>query len=93
MVTPLFTSNIVRAFGWMVLLGRRGFVNDALHWIGLTDRPLPLLYGQTSIVIGLTYIMAPFMVLTVASVLQNIDRSLDEAARDLGAGAWTTFTR
>ena len=92
-VTPLFTSNIVRAFGWMVLLGRRGMVNDMLQAVGLTDRPLPLLYGQTSIVVGLTYIMAPFMVLTVASVLQNIDRSLEEAARDLGASAWSTFTR
>jgi putative spermidine/putrescine transport system permease protein len=92
-VTPLFTSNIVRAFGWMVLLGRRGIVNDLLQLTGFTDRPLPLLYGQTSIVVGLSYIMAPFMVLTVASVLQNIDRSLEEAARDLGAGAWSTFTR
>lgn len=92
-VTPLFTSNIVRAFGWMVLLGRRGLVNDALLATGAIERPLSLLYGQTSIVIGLTYIMAPFMVLTVASVLQNIDRSLDDAARDLGAGAWTTFWR
>lgn len=92
-VTPLFTSNIVRAFGWMVMLGRRGMVNDALLATGIIDRPLSLLYGQTSIVIGLTYIMAPFMVLTVASVLQNIDRSLEEAARDLGAGAWSTFTR
>ncbi len=92
-VTPLFTSNIVRAFGWMVLLGRRGLVNDMLQAAGITDRPLPLLYGQTSIVIGLTYIMAPFMVLTVASVLQNIDRSLEHAARDLGAGAWSTFWR
>jgi putative spermidine/putrescine transport system permease protein len=92
-VTPLFTSNIVRAFGWMVLLGRRGLVNDVLIATGAIERPLPLLYGQSSIVIGLTYIMAPFMVLTVASVLQNVDRSLDDAARDLGAGAWTTFRR
>ena len=91
-ITPLFTSNIVRAFGWMVLLGRRGLVNNALQWIGLTDAPLPLLYGQTSIVLGLVYIMSPFMVLTVAAVLQNIDRSLEEAARDLGASAWATFT-
>ncbi|MEO8345626.1 MAG: ABC transporter permease [Betaproteobacteria bacterium] len=92
-VTPLFTSNIVRAFGWMVMLGRRGLVNDTLLATGATDRPISMLYGQSSIVIGLTYIMAPFMVLTVASVLQNIDRSLDEAARDLGAGAWSTFWR
>ena len=66
-ITPLFTSNIVRAFGWMVLLGRRGLVNDTLRSIGLIDTPLPLLYGQTSIVIGLVYIMAPFMVLTIAA--------------------------
>jgi len=92
-VTPLFTSNIVRAFGWIVLLGRRGLVNDALVATGITERPIPLLYGESSIVIGLTYIMVPFMVLTIASVLQNIDRSLEEAARDLGAGAWNTFWR
>lgn len=92
-ITPLFTSNIVRAFGWMVLLGRRGMVNDTLRSLGIIDAPLPLLYGQSSIVIGLTYIMAPFMVLTIASVLQNIDRSLEEASRDLGATAWSTFTR
>ena len=90
-VTPLFTSNIVRAFGWIVLLGRRGLVNDAMIATGITSRPIPLLYGESSIVIGLTYIMVPFMVLTIASVLQNIDRSLEEAARDLGAGAWNTF--
>jgi putative spermidine/putrescine transport system permease protein len=90
-ITPLFTSNIVRAFGWMVLLGRRGLVNDALQSFGITDGPLPLLYGQFSIVLGLTYIMAPFMVLTVASVLQNIDRSVEEASYDLGASAWQTF--
>ena len=83
----------MRAFGWMVLLGRRGLVNDTLRSIGLIDTPLPLLYGQTSIVIGLVYIMAPFMVLTIAAVLQNIDRSLEEASRDLGAGAWATFTK
>jgi putative spermidine/putrescine transport system permease protein len=75
----------------MVLLGRRGLVNDALQSFGITDGPLPLLYGQFSIVLGLTYIMAPFMVLTVASVLQNIDRSVEEASYDLGASAWQTF--
>jgi len=91
-VTPLFTSNIVRSFGWMVMLGRRGIVNETLTGLGLIERPLPLLFTQTSIVIGLSYIMTPFMVLTVASVLQNIDRSLEEAARDLGAGRFATFT-
>lgn len=92
-VTPLFTSNIVRAFGWIVLLGRRGLVNDTMIAVGLTDRPMPILYGQFSIVLGLVYIMLPFMVLTVASVLQNIDRSLEDAARDLGSTAWSAFCR
>jgi putative spermidine/putrescine transport system permease protein len=92
-VTPLFTSNIVRSFGWMVLLGRRGMVNDALLGLGLVDRPLPLLFSELSIVIGLSYIMTPFMVLTIASVLQNIDRSLEEAAQDLGASGFMTFLK
>jgi putative spermidine/putrescine transport system permease protein len=91
-VTPLFTSNIVRAFGWIVMLGRRGIVNETLIGLGLIERPLALLFTQTSIVIGLSYIMTPFMVLTVASVLQNVDRSLEEAAQDLGAGRLATFT-
>ena len=92
-MTPLFTSNIVRAFGWIVLLGRRGLVNETLVASGLAERPLALLYGEFSIVLGLVYIMTPFMVLTVAAVLQNIDRSLEDAARDLGAGAWSAFCR
>ena len=92
-VTPLFTSNIVRSFGWMVLLGRRGMVNDALVGTGIIERPLALLFNETSIVIGLSYIMTPFMVLTVSGVLQNIDRSLEDAAQDLGAGRFMTFLK
>lgn len=92
-ITPLFTSNIVRSFGWMVMLGRRGMVNDALMALCLVDRPLAILYSEPSIVIGLSYIMTPFMVLSVASVLQSIDRSLEEAARDLGAGRLVTFLK
>ena len=92
-VTPLFTSNIVRSFGWMVLLGRRGMINDALVGAGIVEHPLPLLFSETSIVIGLSYIMTPFMVLTVSGVLQNIDRSLEEAAQDLGAGHFMTFLK
>jgi putative spermidine/putrescine transport system permease protein len=57
------------------------------------ERPVPLLYGQGSIVLGLAYIMLPFMVLTIASVLQNIDRLLEDAARDLGCTAWSAFWR
>ena len=85
LVTPLFTSNIVRAFGWIVILGRRGIVNSSLIGIGLIDTPLDILYSKLSIVIGLSYILLPVMVLSICSVLQGVDRSLIEAARDLGA--------
>lgn len=92
-VTPLFTSNIVRSFGWMVLLSRHGLINQTLQTLGLVDRPLQLMFSDTSIIIGLTYISAPFMVLTIASVLQNIPKSLLDAARDLGAGRASAFLR
>lgn len=85
LVTPLFTSNIVRAFGWIVILGRRGVVNSSLLAIGFIESPIDILYSKTSIVIGLSYILLPVMVLSVCTVLQTVDRSLIEAARDLGA--------
>src|SRR5215510_15227815 len=85
LMTPLFTSNIVRAFGWIVILGRRGIVNSSLLAVGLINTPLDILYGKLSIVIGLAYILLPVMVLSICSVLQTVDRSLIEAARDLGA--------
>ena len=53
LITPLFTSNIVRAFGWIVILGRRGIVNSSLLAIGVIETPLDMLYSKLSIVIGL----------------------------------------
>lgn len=92
-IMPLFTSNIVRSFGWMILLGRQGLVNTTLMALGLTDRPIPILFTELSIIIGLTYILVPFMVLTVAGVLQTIDKSLVEAGLDLGASRFVTFAK
>ncbi len=91
LVTPLFTSNIVRAFGWIVILGRRGFVNTTLQSAGVIDAPLDLLYNKSSIVIGLGYILLPVMVLTICSILQNVETSLIDAARDLGARPSVAF--
>jgi putative spermidine/putrescine transport system permease protein len=91
LVTPLFTSNIVRAFGWIVILGRRGMVNAGLLAVGVIDAPLDLLYNKLSIIVGLAYILLPLMVLTVCSVLQSLDRSLIDAARDLGASPSVAF--
>lgn len=91
LVLPLFTSNIVRSFGWIVLLGRRGLLNDALMGVGLTELPTRFLGTETGILIGLVYIHLPFVVIAVANSLAKIDSSLGHAASDLGAGKWAIF--
>lgn len=91
LVIPLFTSNIVRSFGWMVLLGRVGIVNETLQGIGIIERPIRFLGSETGIVIGLVYILLPFVVLTAGNAIAAIDRRLEEAAGDLGAGPGQRF--
>ncbi|MGE0749772.1 MAG: ABC transporter permease [Variibacter sp.] len=93
LITPLFTSNIVRAFGWIVMLGRGGMVNQGLLAAGLIDAPLQLVYTKLSIILALSYTLLPFMVLSIGTVLQNINRSVIEAARDLGANPLLTFLK
>lgn len=92
-ILPFFTSLIVRTYAWMVLLGRNGIVNDYLMTLGLTDRPLKLLYNQGGVLIGMTYILLPFMVLTAFSVMRGIDPGLIRAAHSLGASRWQAFRR
>jgi len=92
-IAPLFTSAVIRAMAWLVILGRRGLVNEALLAAGLIEEPLRLLYSQAAVIIGLVYIMIPFMVLTVAAVLENVSKTLEEAARDLGATPLGAFCR
>lgn len=92
-VAPLFTSAIVRSFGWIVILGRKGCLNDLLIFFHILDTPAQFLYTEGGVIIGLIYILVPFMVLTVTSVLQNIERSVEEAAQDLGANRFQTFLK
>ena len=91
LILPLFTSNIVRSFGWMVLLGRSGLVNDALRGAGLVDRPIKFLGTETGILIGMVYILLPFTVLTIGNALAKVDPALEQASRDLGAGPARSF--
>ncbi|ANN67309.1 ABC transporter permease [Bordetella bronchialis] len=91
LVVPLFTSNIVRSFGWMVMLGRNGIVNDAMQGVGLIDRPMRFLGTELGILIGMVYILLPFVVLAVGNTLARIDPGLEQASSDLGASPWQTF--
>jgi len=91
LIVPLFTSNIVRSFGWMVLLGRNGLVNDTLQALGLIERPVRFLGSELGIVIGLVYILLPFIVLAVGNAVADVDPSLEQASADLGAHPSTSF--
>lgn len=93
LVAPLLTSIIMRTYGWQVLLARNGPVNVLLLDFGLIASPLRTLQSPVSVMIGLVHILVPFMVISIASVLQSIDRSLEDSARILGAGAVETFCR
>lgn len=90
-IAPLFTSAVIRAMAWLVILGRRGIVNESLVGLGIIDVPIRMLYTDTAVIIGLVYIMIPFMVLTIAAVLENVNSTLEEAARDLGATPLVAF--
>jgi putative spermidine/putrescine transport system permease protein len=92
-VVPYFTSIIVRTYSWMVLLGRHGLVNQVLLQLGLVDQPLTLLYTKTGVLIGMVYVLLPYMVLTLFAAMKAIDPSLMRAARGLGAGGFYAFTR
>ena len=72
LVVPLFTSNIVRAFGWMVLLGRNGLVNQGLMATGAVDRPMRFIGTELGILIGMVYVLLPFVVLAVGLSLIHI---------------------
>ena len=90
-IFPLLTSAVVRSFGWMVLLYRTGLVNQVLLGLGLVEAPLNLMYSLTGVVIAMAEVLLPFMVLTLYGVIRGIDRNLEEASMDLGAGPLTTI--
>jgi len=92
-VLPYFTSIIVRTFSWMVLLGEHGFVNDILLAAGLISAPLPLMYDRLGVLIGMSYVLLPYMVLTLYAAMRAIDPSLLRAAAGLGASGFYTFRR
>jgi putative spermidine/putrescine transport system permease protein len=92
-IAPLFTSAVIRSMAWLIILGRRGLVNDGLTSLGLVEAPLRLLYNDFAVVLGLLYILLPFMVLSIAAVLESIDVTLEQAARDLGETAFGAFRR
>jgi putative spermidine/putrescine transport system permease protein len=92
-VLPYFTSIIVRTFSWMVLLGEHGLVNQILLTTGIVSQPLSLMYNRLGVLIGMSYVLLPYMVLTLFAAMRGIDASLLRAAEGLGASGFYTFRR
>jgi len=92
-VLPYFTSVIVRTYAWMVLLGRNGVINQALIGLGLVSQPLDLMYNRTGVIIGMTYVLLPYMVLTLFSAMKAVDPRLMQAAEGMGASPAMVFRR
>jgi putative spermidine/putrescine transport system permease protein len=90
-ISPLVVSIVIRSYGWMVLLGRAGTVNSALQAAGLIDQPLALMYNWFGATVALTHVLLPYMILTLASVIEGIPESLEDSAAVLGAGWWARF--
>jgi putative spermidine/putrescine transport system permease protein len=92
-VLPLFVGNAVRAAGWMTLFGNKGFLNVSLQWLGLTTEPIRFMYTEFAVIIGIIAVNLPYVVLTLQSIIEGIDRSVEEAAYSLGADPLTMARR
>ena len=87
-VLPLFIGNAVRTAGWMVAFSNKGLINASLVGIGAIDTPIEIMFTEFAVIIGIAAVNLPFMVLTLQSVIEGIDRSVEEAAFNLGATPW-----
>ncbi len=93
LLMPFWVSELVRVYGWMILLRESGVINHLLVSVGLIDAPIEMLYNDISMLMGLVYTSMLFMVVPLISSLEGLDDSLIEAAHDLGASPLTIFTR
>jgi len=90
---PFWTSFLIRTYAWMFLLRDTGLVNSTLLSLHLIREPLPLLFNEGAVILGLVYGYLPFMVLPLYATLEKLDPALFDAAQDLGATPWVTFWR
>jgi ABC-type spermidine/putrescine transport system permease subunit I len=91
LMAPLMVSAVVRAFGWLVLLGRNGIINSLLAEAGLER--VELLYSETAVLVSLVQMLLPFMVLPLVASIERIPPALEDAARNLGANSLRIFSK
>lgn len=90
---PFWTSLLLRAYAWVVILNGNGIANRTLQFLGITDEPLTLIFTPQAVLMGMIYSYLPFMILPLYAALEKFDVRLKEAAQDLGASRWHTFWR
>jgi spermidine/putrescine transport system permease protein len=91
LMLPFWTNCILRLYGWRTLIGTNGYINVILMKFSIINEPLEMLYTRGAIVLGMVYVLLPFMVLPIFTVIDKLDRSLLEAASDLGARPFRRF--
>ncbi|WP_238948078.1 ABC transporter permease [Clostridium sp. YIM B02569] len=92
-IVPFLVSSLIRLFGWINLLRKDGIINSLLLKLGLINEPLQLVYNTTGVMIGLVYMLLPFMILPLYSSIEKLDKSLLEACSDLGSKPITSFIK
>jgi putative spermidine/putrescine transport system permease protein len=89
---PFFTSGLVRAFAWRLVLGREGIINNALISLGVASTPVEwLLFSDFAVVLGMVAAYLPFAIIPIVLVFTRIEHSVIRASQDLGAGFWRMF--
>lgn len=92
-IVPFWTNSLIRTYGLKIVLGTQGILNKGLLALDIIDKPLRLMYTETAVMIGLVYILLPFMILPLYSAIEKLDDTYIEAARDLGANKLQTLTK
>lgn len=92
-LTPFWTSALVRTFSWLIILQRNGLVNSMLVWSGVVERPVALVHNMTGTIIGMVHIMLPFLILPLYASMKAIDANLMRAAANLGSTPAHAFRR
>ncbi len=90
---PFFSSLIVRLYAWLLILKPTGLLNNGLLALGVISEPLEILYTPAAVVLGMVYVMVPFMFLPLYAAVDNLDRAQVEASLDLGATRFQTFRK
>lgn len=90
---PFLVSAVVRSYGWMVILGTNGLLNQLLLAIGLIEKPIKILNSELAVIIGMIHLLIPYMILSLVGVLQSIDPNVEYAAHSLGATPAQTFRK